>query len=360
MQGNENKILNRSIHLSKYRFSKLPGWAQDNHIEALNVFIKSCYAFRKKMPHYPISTLTKIGGLAADWHFVCDKAINSNISSRIEARRFFEKWFFVYNVCSKDSCDGRVTGYCRMHLNGSIKRSKRYKYPVYMLPENLNQYKGDKSLSRSAIEYGSLQGKGLEIAWVDSKARLFFMHIQGSGSIKLKEGGYLHLGYAGQNGFAYNDITPYFAKYRIKGLNSLQSMIEWMDNHPALADLIMRSNQSYVFFKVLPHEEVIGAQSISLTNNRSIAIDYKLYPYGAPIWIDSMLPKIKGCNEKSQYRRLLVAQDTGGAIKSALRADIFFGSDMCAEKIATQTNAAAKFYVLLPKSVKISKYYEAQ
>ena len=225
-----------------------------------------------------------------------------------------------------------------------------------MPPKNLSQHQRKSHLSHSSINNGSLKGKNLEILWVDNHARLYFMHIQGSGRIKLNDGKLIRLGYAGQNGFEYKSIGPYFKEYNATGINSALDMIEWLHQNPRDGKKIIERNQSYVFFRKINGDGPIGAQGIPLISERSIALDKAIYPYGTPVWIDTSLPKTRNYTDR-KYRRLFITQDTGGAIKGAIRGDIFFGHGKRGEELACYMNNKGRQYALFPKSVKIPSYY---
>ncbi len=347
----------REAHFTQVSYRELHAWQSDNHLEALNAFLNSCNAINNIQDNHPISKNTKLGGKAKEWKKVCK--IAKSIKNPNKAREFFEQWFNVYLVTNNNNSPlGKFTGYYEVELDGSLIPSKRYRFPVYAPPSNIKSLKGTSSLSRNSINNGYLRGKNLEIAWVDNEARLFFMHIQGSGVIKLAEGGELKLSFAEQNGFSYKAIGPSFKKYGACNLYSALDMMNWLHANPVIGSKIMAENQSYIFFKKRPGNSTpIGAQGVPLESERSIAIDSGIYPYGAPIWVETSLPNTK--NYKSiPYHHLFIAQDRGGAIKGGIRADIFFGRNKRAEEIACYMNQEGRYYILFPKSIHVPKFYK--
>jgi len=340
----------REAFFTKITFSGLNGWHAEDHLAALDSFTQSCSAI---LPRKTLSPLTSLGGGIDRWKQVCNAARYVHKSNEA-ARHFFETGFDVYKVSdSTGGALGKMTGYYEIELRGSLKYSKLYKYPVYSAPQNLSRLKGTHIVSRSAIRRGSLKGRQLEIVWVEDEARLFFMHIQGSGKIRLPNGDVIKLSYSDQNGFPYTSIWPYFKEYGATNVYSALDEMNWIRQHPKAGENIMEKNQSYVFFKKRVGRP-IGAEGVSLTPERSIAIDSRIYPYGMPIWIETTLPHIKGSHH---FRRLCIAQDTGGAIKGAIRADIFFGHGKVAEEYAAHMNTKGSFSVLVPKGMPMQTHY---
>ncbi len=291
------------------------------------------------------------------WQRICKDLNRHRITKIHQARLFFEKWFFPYKILtSRGSSIGLFTGYYEVSIDGSYKRTRKFRYPIYSPPKTLSSHKGKKHLSHSSIAKGSLNGKGLEFLWVSDKARLFSMHVQGSGRIRVSKNRYIRIGYAGANGFPYTSIGPYFKHYPTGRIGSVLDMIEWLNKNPRYASEIMQKNQSYIFFKKSNVDAVLGAQNVPLTPERSIAIDNRIYPYGAPMWIDTSLPKTRKYTTK-KYQRLMIAQDKGGAIKGAIRADIFFGGTSKAEELSSYMNNKGGMYIFIPKAVKMHNSY---
>ena len=348
----------RKVQFTKTEYSKIVGWQYDRHLVSLNTFANSCKQILKIHDDKPISKLSQLGGTAKNWKRVCKYLDNHKLVRDEQAKMFFEKWFTPYVILDgQNNRVGKFTGYYEIEINGSLTKTRRYKHPVYMLPTNLLKHQGKHYFSHQSINNGSLKGKNLEILWVDNHARLYFMHIQGSGRIKLNDGRLIRLGYAGQNGHDYKSIGTYFKYYKATHIYSALDMIEWLYRNPRDGKEIIENNKSYVFFRKIHGDGPIGAQGVSLTSERSIALDSAIYPYGTPIWIDTSLPKTRSYKERN-YRRLLIAQDTGGAIKGAIRSDIFFGHGKKSEELACYMNNKGKQYALFPKSVRIPRSYQ--
>ena len=203
----------KTAYFTPVAYTELNGWEHDHHLKALEAFKRSCSVILKYKPGRRISMATHIGGEAANWQPICHEAAKNSIFTNLQAKHFFEKWFSPYLIKdAKGSDHGKFTGYYEIELKGSRKRSKVYKYPVYRSPSNLNQLKGRAGITHAAINKGVLANKRLEIAWVSNKARLFFMQIQGSGVIKLAEGGEMKLGFCGQNGYGYCNYKYWLLK----------------------------------------------------------------------------------------------------------------------------------------------------
>ncbi len=331
--------------LTKVKYEKLKGWNNDDQAEAMLAFKKSCAKY-KLMPADKKIHSSGTGGVYKDWQEVCSK-----IDDSVDPKLFFESNFTPYAVKNRWKSKGLFTGYFESDLNGSRTKQFPYIYPVYGKPKDLiakQQY-----FSRAEIEAGALDEKGLEIAWVDDKVELFFAQIQGSARIKLEDGSLMQIGYDGQNGYSYYPIGRYLFQegYLEKKNISKATIEEWLKQNPDKAQETLEKNQSYVFFREIKGEGPIGAQGVPLTPMRSLAVDKKYIPYGAPIWLEAKLNG--GANEENSahFQKLLVAQDTGGAIKGPIRGDIFFGYGVDAEKMAGYQNNEGKYFILLPNAI---------
>ncbi len=349
----------KEAHFQAVSFKNLNHWEYDCQLEALHAFQKSCQVILKRNKDKPLSKLTNLGGKVQDWAPLCNGALTKKFHDNHEARLFFERWFVPYKVYDSNRSDvGIFTGYYEIELNGSKRKTKKFKYPIYASPKDIKNLKGKSHFSHAAINKGILDGKNLEIAYTDNKARLFFMHIQGSGVVKLQEGGELKVGYHNENGHSYRSIGPLFKKYCKARIASAVDMMDWLHKNPEVGKSIMEENPSYVFFRPINGESPIGGQGVPLSAERSIAIDARLYPYGVPIWVETTTPKTSHF-PSFDYNRLFIAQDTGGAIKGAIRADIFYGRGKVAEELAGYMNNKGSYYILFPKFLKIPKTYSA-
>lgn len=304
-------------------FTELSDWDLDNHVEALRVFRETCMDMD-----------------GADWQSLCAMAQNADDSG---ARAFFE--LFFRPVLIEDGKEGLFTGYFEPELNGARQRGGRFQYPVYRMPPEARQ--SSTWLSRRDIfTSGVMDGRGLEIAWVDDPVELFFLQIQGSGRIKLQDGSVIRLGYGGANGHPYRSIGQEMVRRGIYNLHQVSAGViqNWVRRNPGPGMELLMHNPSYVFFrevrKVPSNRGPLGAMNRSITPMRSIAVDPAYTPLGAPVWIEK--------NGQTKMRRLMIAQDTGSAIKGAQRADIFFGPGDEAGRQAGQLRDPGRMMVLMP------------
>ncbi len=332
--------LDEKIILHPVGFSDIEDWVLDDHHEALQAFNKSCKKILARPKDKTIGGVNKIAGVGKDWANVCSRASKVKM---VDAREFFEQYFYPYQVVSSKGDKGLFTGYHEPNLKGSFKKTAKYKYSVYSLPKNNH----DRSLTRAQISKGKLAGKNLEILYVDDDIELFFMQIQGSGRIHLDNGKVINLGFSGHNNHNYKAISNYMIKhYNVKLSQVSADFIKsWLKKDPVRGQKVMNHNESYVFFHILKQEGPIGAQNVQLTPERSLAIDNRYLPFGVPIWVDTK----NGYNE--DFSKLVIAQDRGGAIKGVIRGDIFFGSTHRASKKASVQKHHGKYYLLLPMEV---------
>jgi membrane-bound lytic murein transglycosylase A len=290
-----------------------------------------------------------------------------------KARDFFEKHFRPWKVSAGRYSKGLFTGYYEPSLNGSLERHGPYQTPVHARPADLvmvdlgmfrEDLKGKRIAGRvnggrlhpfedrAEIVAGKLPKESSEvIAWVDDPVGAFFLQIQGSGRIALDNGEVLRVGYAGQNGYPYYAIGRELIKrgQLTKENVSLQSIRAWLEAHPHRAAEIMNTNKSYVFFRVLDGPGPLGAEGVPLTQGRSLAVDRTKFTYGVPVWIDTQ-PPVKGYWPLQQ---LMIAQDTGGAIRGAVRGDVFWGHGERAERLAGHMKSKGEMWILLPVSVNL-------
>ena len=305
-------------------FSQLSGWSNDAHAEALTVFRTTCKLIKND-----------------SWEDVCTRA-----PSATDAQLFFEKHFTP--VMIEDEKAALFTGYYEPELAGSRKKTKTYRYPLYQrLPD---MPRGEPWLTRAQIEgENGLAGKGLETAWLADPVEAFFLHVQGSGRLLLTDGSSMRVGFAGKNGHKYRSVGKEMARRGLLPPNKVSAgaIKNWVRAHPETGRQVLWHNQSFVFFHEitdLPDSSgPIGAMSRPVTTLRTIAVDPRLTPLGAPVWIEK--------SGKAPINRLMVAQDTGSAIKGAQRADIFFGSGSGAGKIAGRIPDGGRMVILMPKGV---------
>lgn len=351
------------LTLAPTDFSALPGWQTDDQGAALAAFKVSC----ARLLAFPADRPLGIGGRATDWQAPCRAASSAAPG---QARAFFETWFRPYAATNNHDALGLFTGYYEPELKGSLTRSDRYRWPLYRRPADLvsvdlglfrPDLKGEAIAGklaggrlvpyddRTRIENGALAGKGLELAWVDDPVSAFFLQIQGSGRVDLPDGRVLRVGYDGQNGRPYVAIGRTLVQRGDLSQDavSMQTIRAWLEAHPgAAARGIMDSNPSYVFFRVLEGPGPLGAEGVPLTEGRSLAVDPHFIPYGVPIWLDAAAPSGPG-----KLQRLMVAQDTGGAIRGPVRGDVFWGHGPEAEAASGVMKSPGRWYLLLPRTV---------
>ncbi len=291
---------------------------------------------------------------------------------RGDARRFFETWFRPYVVQpAGEQPDGLFTGYFVPELRGAMTRGGRFQVPLYGRPDDLVSVdlgRFDDTLtgrslagrvvkgalvpypSRREIDGGVLAGRSAPILWVDSTVDAFFLHIQGSGVVSLADGRTMRVGYAGTNGRPYTAIGKALADRGAipRDRVSMQSIRAWLAANPAEAAEVMAQNDRYVFFRSLPGNAPVGAEGVALTPERSLAVDRRFLPFGVPMWVDTTDP----VDPSQPFRRLMVAQDTGSAIRGAVRGDIFFGQGRLAARRAGLMKQRGRYFVLLPRSVR--------
>jgi len=359
-------------------WAMIDGWAEDDHNAAFASYLKSCRAIlkgpesRSGQPMY--------GAL----YKVCQKAVDAKSEKPGEARAFFEQNFRPVRIAPLGTPDGFITGYYEPIVDGVRAQGDGYEHPLYRKPTGLlpggrmvvagasasggdgkkkKKRKVKRRLAsyyeRAAIDDGVLAGRNLEICWLKDPIDSFFIHIQGSVRVLLDDGKLMRLNYAAANGHPYYAVGRWLIDRNIipKDEMSMDRIREWMERNPKEGNELRRRNKSYVFFHEthLPsNDEPIGAQGISLTPGRSIAVDRKLHTYGTPFFISAYLP-IEGLKPDTWFKRLMIAQDTGGAIVGPARADLYFGAGDEAASVAGRLRHYGRFVMLLPKSLDPSK-----
>ena len=332
-----------AIALVATSFDRLAGWLDDDHGAALVAFRRSCARIRSWLPGRALGQ-APMGGIVADWRPICAAADAMGTADAALARHFFESRLRPYLATDGGRPDVLFTGYYEADLNGAKTRHGPYQTPIYGRPPELGAVVPYHA--RDRIDNGILAGRGLELLWARDPVDVFFLHIQGSGRVMMEDGTVVRLGYAGDNGH------PYFAIGRelvargaiAKDAVSMQSIRAWMKANRSRAAGLMALNPRFIFFSRVTDAGPIGAQGAPLTPGRSLAVDPRFVPLGLPLWLDTRHPV-----DATPLRRLVVAQDTGGAIKGALRGDLFWGSGAQAAEAAGRMRESGRYYVLLPK-----------
>lgn len=349
--------------LAPARFEDIDGWTEDDLTAAWEAFTAGCDALRAR----------------TGWQAACAAA--AQVPAEREAvRAYFETWFAPYRLTNADGgTSGLVTGYYEPLLHGSRTRHGRYRYPLYAPPDDLlvidlvsvapetrnmrlrGRLEGRKVVpywDRAQIEEGDAPLKGKEIVWVDDPVEAFFLQIQGSGRVQLEDGSMLRVGYADQNGHPYQSIGRVLVERGELKLHqaSMQGIQRWGRTHPRKLPELLNQNPSYVFFRELTYRDggPLGALGVPLTPQRSIAVDPRYVPLGAPVFLATTEP-----DSDVPLRRLMLAQDTGGAIRGPVRADFFWGFGAAAGAQAGRMRQQGRMWVLLPRDYALPRTAQA-
>ena len=331
--------------LTPVSFAALRGWGADQPAPGLAAFRLSCD--RIADPKRGRDLGPDYAGGPKDWAPACQAARTVAAADAAAVRRFFESQFRAYAVSGESGDEGLFTGYYTPELKGSLVRQGRYVHPLYAKPPDLP---ADKPyFSRAEIEAGALSGKGLELLWVDDPVDAFFLQVQGSGRILLPDGKAILVVFAAHNGRSYTAIGRVLIEQGELPADraTMQPIRDWLRAHPARAAALMARNERFIFFRRLDGETPVGAQGVALTAGRSLAVDTRFIPFGAPLWLDTVDPLDPG----TPLRRLMVAQDTGVAIKGAVRGDFFWGFGMEAGERAGRMQERGRYFLLLPKTL---------
>ncbi len=351
-------------------YDEVPGWYDADLAGFLPVFLRSCEALINKPPSKPMGT-HKALGTVADWIAVCREASAQQGANHNVLRYFFESRLRPYLVGQDKDPIGLFTGYYEAQLNGSWQAGGAYNVPIYARPDDIisidlgsfrpemsgetlaGYIQGNKLVpypARADIVDGALIGKQLEIMWVDSQIDAFFLHIQGSGRVRMTDDSIVRLAYAGRNGQRYVAVGRELIGAGIipQEQMSMQAIRGWMEANPVGAMALMNTNPSFVFFRVSDEMDAVGAQGIPLTPGRSLAVDDDFIPYGLPMWLDITDPRDP--THETPLRRMVVPQDTGSAIKGPVRGDLFWGFGREAAAAAGVMKEAGSYYLFLPRT----------
>lgn len=335
-------------------FDALPGWRQDDLRQAWPAFQASCRALASK----------------PDWKTACAASRTVDAADGEAIRRYFEAYFVPNLVRSADGADaGLITGYYEAALRGARKRGGAYQTPLYKVPDDLitvdlaSVYPNLKGMrlrgrlsgktvvpygTRAEIERARIPGK--ELLWVDDPVEAFFLEVQGSGRVELDGGETVRVAYADQNGHPYKAIGRWLVEQGelTSAEATAQGIRAWIAAHPERRQELLNVNPSYIFFREerLPDPSVgpKGALGVPLTPSRSAAIDPAFLPLGAPLFLSTT-----EAGSEVPMQRLVMGQDTGGAIKGAVRADFFFGFGPQAADNAGRMKQRGQIWALLPR-----------
>jgi membrane-bound lytic murein transglycosylase A len=353
--------------LTPVGFDALSGWNMDKQSQALPALLRSCARFMNMPPGKPLGARLP-GATAADIQPACRAAQTLPTNHDLAARAFFEEWFQPWAVSNNEKAEGLFTGYFEIELQGSATPDQTYNVPVYRKPPdhvtvNLGEF--DPSLAgktvvgrvengklrpyyaRGDIQNGVLDGKGIELVWLKDPLDAFMLHVQGSGRVALPDGRKARIGYAANNGHPYKSIgRELIDRGDLQPEHAAWSDIRaWMEANPEKAADLLAVNRRYIFFDEITGDGPIGAQGVALTAGRSMAVDTRYIPLGLPLWLDTDMPG----QDAGPLRRLMLAQDTGSAIKGPVRGDFFWGTGDAALEKAGRMKSRGRYYLLLPK-----------
>lgn len=337
-------------------FNDLPGWQQDDPRPGWQAWLVSCRTLAKR----------------ADWKSACQAAQRVDGQNPQAIRDYFAQRFTVWQLSSGSAATGLITGYYEPMLTGSRQRTAQSTVPLYAPPRDLvsrppelQTVSSTGPLQRSRRDGSRLvpyytaadiaAGKGPSpteaLVWVNDPIEAIFLQIQGSGRVQLADGSFVRLGFADHNGYPYQSIGRYLIqKGELKSHQaSMQGIQDWARRNPERLPELYAANPRYVFFRPLPDtgEGPIGAMGLPLTGEASLAIDPRYIPLGTPVWLATTRP-----NSSVPLNRLMAAQDTGTAIKGAVRADFFWGFGREAGETAGRMKQSGRLWVLLPNEVR--------
>lgn len=345
-QGNKpSEVKGIASNVATYHpvsWQELPGWGVDNLTEAWGAWRISCQALIKSRE-------------SNQWRETCHRAQQLANPSNQMIRDYFERYFQVMEIRHAKSsgqflagtAQGLITGYYEPEIRGSLKRGGVYQTPLYAYPETWRKNKPARLPSREELLSGELL-KGKELVWVADPIAAAFMQIQGSGKVLLEDGRTIRLGFAGTNEQPFKSFAQWLIdrKEMTRSQASMQGITEWAKKNPSRINEMLNANPRYVFFKEIPNSDLgpIGSIGVPLTPGRSIAVDWKAIPQGAPIYLSTTYP-----STGQLLQRLVFAQDTGSAIVGAVRADFYWGSGVSAGEQAGRMKQSGRLWVLLPK-----------
>lgn len=357
-----------ALKLHPVSFNDLAGWQDDDPFAFLPALERSCALHLKRPADRAVKPAT-FGITAGDFHGICTEMTGwPHGGDPAVLRGLIEQNFTLWRIeDASRGAEGIATGYYEPELRGSAVKGGAYTVPLYRKPPELvtvdlgefsDDLKGKRITGqvengrlkpmpvRKQIVSGRYEGRGLELVWVDDPVDAFFLQIQGSGRVVMEDGSVMRVGYAGANGRSYTAVGRILIDEGEvpREKMSMQAIRQWMEENPDRAGGLMDANDSFVFFRELKGDGPIGAEGVALTPGRSIAVDRRFHPLGTPVWIATTDP-----DNGAPIRRLMMAQDTGGAIKGVVRLDYFWGPGDEAAHKAGLMNQPAHMFMLLPK-----------
>ncbi|CDL00718.1 putative Membrane-bound lytic murein transglycosylase A [Magnetospirillum gryphiswaldense MSR-1 v2] len=339
------------------QFNDLPGWRADGAAAVLPALNRTCDRVLKQ-PNDKSIGQNGMGGTVADWYSPCSAARRVGANDHEAARVMFEEWFVPFLAVNNGSADGLFTGYFEPELAGSRTKKGRFTVPILGKPRDLVTRKGaDGSTesgrmvdgrftpypSRAEIEAGAIAAQATPLAWVEDPVDAHILHIQGSGRIRLEDGSVLRLGVAATNGHKFVGISKILRERGLIEDTPMPGVRAWLKANPARAKALMAENPRYVFYTPISGDGPVGSEGVALTAGRSMAVDPRYVALGLPLFLDTVEPS------GQPLRRLVMAQDTGAAIKGPIRGDFFWGTGEEAFDKAGRMKSPGRYWILLPQ-----------
>lgn len=358
------------FHLKQVAYNELEGWGQDDP-SALFAAMGDIAAHLNKGKPYRTASL---GLTAEDLAALLEKAKAFTVRGPEQARRFFEENCVPFRITLPADKRGFVTAFYEPELEVSATRDDIWKYPIYNRPDDLIDLDDDNRPShidpyyafalekngkiseypdRRAIDQGYLEGRGLEIAYAKSKVDLFFVHVQGAARLRFTDGSLKRITYSAKAGHRFSPIGRLLLDRGEldPATISMQTIRQWLRDHPDQVDEVLWHNRSYIFFREAAVEGLdlgpIAAAKVPLVAGRSLAVDRLIHTFGFPFFIQSQ--SLTHLDDGKPFARLMLALDTGSAIVGPARGDIFTGSSDEAGELAGTVRNPADFTILIPK-----------
>lgn len=365
------------LTLTHAKFSDLEGWADDRLSEAIPAFLASCGKLAALADDAWVG-LDHRFGRARQWRHACATAAALPAGDDRAARRFFETELAPWQAAGRKGPKGKMTAYFVQQLRASRTQHDQYQFPIYRRPPEVVMIdmaacsptgRGRKHWgkldpatgavvplpTRGQIRAGAFAGRNLELLWSDDPVDVLFLAIQGSGYAVLDDGSTVWVEYDGKNGQAYAGPARLLRQRGLlpRGQGTMQGIrAQFAALDPAVRDEIIDGDESMVFFKLGTNAGAVGSQGVVLTPQRSVAVDRNFIAASTPLWIDTTARKPNGAPGMEPYRRVMVAQDTGGNIKGAVRADLYWGPTAADGEFAGRFGGGGRYWVFLPKAIK--------
>jgi len=354
-----------NLRLEAVSFSEIPGWDEDRLAEAVPALRRSCGRIVERDDARLVGADPRFGSVAL-WRPLCEDLAWIPPGDDAAARDLLEEAFRPYLVTDGGDELGTFTGYYEPEVKGAWVLSEDFPATLYRRPKDLlradqvdvvsdlppqarwGKIEGGRLVpydTRAEIESGSLQGRAEPLIYLDDPVESFFLHIQGSGVVAFRDGTKRRVGFDGVNGQPFVGIARPMLERGLIGRDELsaQGVKAWLKANPEQAKALMQENPRYVFFRWIEGDGPIGGEGVPLTPGRSLAIDTRYLAYGLPLFLDTTYA------DGRPLQRLMVAQDTGGAIKGVVRGDLFWGHGEEALAIAGGMKQRGRYFVLLPK-----------